>query len=35
METIMVRHGVMVVGITGTAKTTNIQTLARALTQLN
>jgi len=31
----MVRHGVMVVGITGTAKTTNIQTLARALTQLN
>lgn len=31
----MVRHGVMVVGLTGTGKTTVINTLAHSLEQLN
>ena len=34
METIMVRHGVMVVGLTATGKTTVIDTLARSMEQL-
>ena len=35
LETVMVRHGVMVVGVASTGKTTVISTLARALGQLN
>ena len=31
LETVMVRHGVMVVGFASTGKTTVISTLARAL----
>ena len=35
LETMIVRHGVMLVGLTGTGKTTCAKILARALTQLN
>lgn len=35
METIMVRHGVMIVGLTGTGKTTVIETLAKSCEQLH
>ena len=35
METITVRHGVMVVGLTGTGKSTCIEILAQSLTQLH
>lgn len=34
METMMVRHGVMVVGMAATGKSTNIATLQKALGQL-
>lgn len=35
LETMIVRHGVMLVGMTGTGKSTCAKTLARALTQLH
>ena len=35
LETMIVRHGVMLVGLTGTGKTTCCKILAKALTQLN
>jgi hypothetical protein len=35
METIMVRHGVMLVGATGTGKTRVYETLRKALIQLH
>ena len=35
METIVVRHGVMTVGVTGTGKTTVTHTLAKCLTKLS
>ena len=35
LETMMVRHGIMLVGVTGTGKTTCSEILSKALTQLN
>lgn len=35
LETMMVRHGIMLVGVTGTGKTTCSYILSKALSQLN
>ena len=35
LETMIVRHGIMLVGLTGTGKTTCSKILAKALTQLH